>query len=1030
MANLKNFKITRNRYEYFSGYKFILISTLFVLVCTFANANIQQQVTGTVSDRESGETLPGVSVLVRGTTVGTITDVEGKYSLSVPDRNSVLVFSFVGYTTLEVPMEGRTVVDILLSPVAIDLDEVVVVGYGTQRRATLTGSVTGITSNEIVKTPSQNLSSSLSGLLPGLVSLQRSGQPGADNATILVRGNSTTGSNAPLVLVDGIPESGWQRINPNDIESISVLKDAAAAIYGVQAANGVILITTKRGSVNKPTFDFSINQGFSRPTRTPEMASSATLAEYGNDYLVRTGADPLWSEEQIQLFRDGTDPRYPNTNWPGEMLKAWTPQETVNLNVRGGVENIRYSFSGSYQHQDDIIKNGIHTFKNYSVRSNIDTDVNKNITLSLDLNVGQDERYNPNRLGWYHIYALNPQYPVYYPGGYPSNPPSDYGDHPAVIGTGGSGYNRLAPKRFSGRFAYNIRIPAVSGLSVDGYFNYRNTYTHQKIWNTPWTIYGYNWDTGTAVPIQGGTVGRPELDERFNQSFATLIHARARYERQFENHFINAFIAVEQEEGSANNIRVYRRDYLSSAIDEIFAGSADRMATDGSSSRNARQNLFGRVSYNYQEKYLLDFNFRYDGSYRFPRDKRWGFFPGISVAYRISEENFLRDIGFLDDFKIRASYGQLGNDAINPFQFLQSYTLNSIGYHFGAPMVSAPQSFVLAGVNPNPNVTWEVSTMQNVGFDALFLSHLLGVSVDFFQQRRENILTTRALEIPLYTQLRLPAENIGIVENRGVELALNHRNSLGGGRRLSYYVTGNVAFARSKVIDVSEAADIPDYQKQEGKMLGAMLLYEALGIFRTQEQLQSNPRIPGSAVGDLIYQDINDDGVITSADMVRMNRSNIPEITFGLNMSLNYRNWGLFAHFAGQGRAWQFIHQNARVDLNAPAELLENRYRAGSMDSKYPWIPQYSSIGTDISGQYSTFWLQDASFLRLKTAEISYSLRDLVSRYGIERARIFVNGNNLFTLTKMKWYDPEGGNQRGEFYPQQQIFSLGAQLTF
>lgn len=1023
-----NFKLTRNRYEYFSGYKSILISTLFVFLCTFANASVQEQVTGTVSDGESGETIPGVSVLVRGTTIGTITDVDGNYAISVTNPDDVLVFSFIGYTTEEIPVEGRSVININLTPVVIDLDEVVVVGYGTQRRATLTGSVTGISSNELVKAPAQNLSAGLQGLLPGLISMQRSGQPGADNATILVRGNSTTGNNSPLILVDGIPESGWQRINPNDIESVSVLKDAAAAIYGVQAANGVILITTKRGAEGKPTLDFSLNQGFSQPTQIPRMASSATLAEYGNDYLIRTGSDPLWTDEEIELFRNGTDPRYPNTNWPGEVLRTWTPQVTTNLSVRGGSENIRYSISGSYQQQESVIKDGMHTFENYSIRSNLDADVSDNITLSLDLNLGMDERYSPNRLSFYHVYALNPQYPVYYPGGYPSDPPSDYGDHPMVIGTGGSGYNRLNPKRFNGTFGYDIDIPWIEGLSVDGYFNFRNTYTHQKIWNTPWTIYSYDWDTETASPIQGGTVTRPQLDERFSQSVASLIHARLRYERQFENHYINVFIAGEQEEGTNNNIRAFRRDFLSAAIDEIFAGSSAGMATDGSSSNNARQNVFGRFSYNFQEKYLVDFNFRYDGSYRFPSDSRWGFFPGISAAWRVSEENFLSDVDVLDDLKLRVSYGVIGNDAISPFQFMRSYTMRSIGYHFGAPMITSPRAYVRAGVSPNPAVTWEEATIQNAGLDAMFLNHLFGLTVDVFKQRRENILTTRALEIPDYTQLRLPAENIGIVDNQGIELGLSHRNSVGTG--FNYYFSGNIAFARNKVIDVSEAADVPDYQKAEGRVLGAMLLYDAIGIFRTEEQLESEPVYPGSIVGDLIYRDVDGDGVITGTDRVRMNRTNIPEITYGFNLSVNYKNWGLFGHFAGQARAWQYIHQNARVDLNAPAELLENRYRPGSMDSKYPWIPQYSSIGTDISGQRSTFWLQSAAFFRLKTAELSYTMpTELVSRYGIDRARFFISGSNLFTITELDWFDPEASSERGTNYPQQRIVNLGVQIT-
>jgi TonB-dependent starch-binding outer membrane protein SusC len=994
-------------------------------------ANSQQvTVTGRVTDA-SGESLPGVSVVIEGTTTGTVTDVEGKFSLVVPNENAVIVFSFVGYSTSRIPLEGRSVLEITLTTDAIDLDEIVVVGYGTQRRATLTGSVVGVRDEEITRSPTGNLSNTLAGLLPGLISTQRSGTPGADASSFLVRGNTTTGDNTPLILVDGVPETGWQNINPNDVESISVLKDAAAAIYGVQAANGVILITTKRGLAGKPTFDLSINQAITQPTRVPEMASSATLAEYGNEWLVRTGRDPLWSAEEIQKFRDGTDPvNYPNTNWIDYTFKNFTLQEVINLNIRGGADNMRYRISGSYSHQDDILKDGTHSYKGYTLRSNIDSDVTENITLSLDVNAGLDDRNSPLLGGVGRIYTQNPQYPVYWPGGYPSNPPSDYGYHPMINNTGGSGYDDQMGRRFSGRASYDINIPWIEGLGTDGYFFYRNSYDARKRWLTPWTYYSYNKETGEVIPLQGGTVAQPQLTQDFSNSTGNLFHLKLRYTRQFTDHYLNTFVAYEESSGFDNSMMAFRRDYVSPAIDELFAGAVANMNTSGTSSRSARKNLFGRVSYNFQEKYLIDFNFRYDGSYRFPRENRWGFFPGVSAAWRISEENFMRGIGNLDDLKLRVSYGQIGNDAIDPFQYMQSYNLMTSGYHFGDPR--SPRPGVFAGVSPNPNITWEVSTIANVGFDALFANHLVGLAVDIFQQRRTNILTTRALAVPEYTGLVFPMENIGIVDNKGIELSLNHRNTVSIGNGLSYYMSGNFAFARSNVVDVAEPADVPDYQKSEGAILGAGLYYEAIGIFRTQAEIDSEPVMSGTQVGDLKYRDYNGDGRIDHGDRIRMNKSIIPEITFGYNLSAQYNRFSLFAHFAGQARAWWYIHQNARVSLNAPAELLENRYTPGSMDSKYPILPQDSSPDKgEVSGMPSDFWLQNASFLRLKTLELSYSLpQGFTSRYNIDNARIYVSGNNLFTWSEIKWYDPEGENITGAFYPQMKIFNLGVQLIF
>jgi len=1022
-------------------FRSIILAVLTVLLVTIqgyaikgnaegAKLNLQQQrrISGTVTDNLN-RPLPGVTVVIKGTTQGTATGMEGEYVLDNVPADATLVFSFVGMQTQEVLAGNQTTINVTLMEETIGLEEVVAIGYGTQRKATLTGSVTEVGYEQLSKTPTANLSNSMAGLMPGLVSLQRSGQPGEDNSTFLIRGNSTTGSNTPLVLVDGISEPNWQRINPNDVEQVSVLKDAAAAIYGVQAGNGVILITTKRGKTGKPTFDVTYNQGIYQLTRFPKMASAATLAEYGNEYLVRTGFEEKWTQEEIQKFRDGTDPRYPNTDWVDAVIKDFSTQESANLNIRGGSDNMRYSLSGSFQHKGDILKGGIHDFKGYTVRSNIDSDVSRYITLSLDMNVGFDRQVEPAYSSWYYNRAMNPQYPVYYPGGYYSDPPSDYGNHPLLVNSGGGGDQKQDDKRFTGKLSYDIEIPWVKGLGIDGYFVYNESNYFRKYWTTPWKYYGYNWDTGEVIEFQGGYLPKPTLTERYNKSDYTLMHSKIKYERQFTDHYINAFIAAEQSEGKSNYVEAYRRDYVSEAIREIFAGSADLMQTDGSSSNNARRNFFGRLSYNYKEKYLIDFNFRYDGSYRFPKDGRWGFFPGISAAYRISEESFMDGLDYLDNLKLRVSYGQIGNDAISPFQYLQEYNLRSISYHFGAPQMSSPVPGVYAGVSPNPNITWEVSTINNIGLDVMVFKNLIGLSVDVFSQRRTNILTTRALALPEYTGISLPAENIGIVDNKGFEVQLTHSKQFPL-QSFQYTFSGNFSFARSNVVDIAEAENVPEYQKAEGHILGAGLYWESIGIFRTAEQLASLPVYPGTEVGDPIYRDVDENGKIDGADRVRFDKSVIPEIQFGFNVNMGYKNFTAFAHFAGQGSAWWYIGQNARVDLNAPAELLDNRYRPGSMDSKYPWIPQFGG-GSEVSSLRSTFWLQNAAFLRLKTLELSYNLpQSLISKVKVSNMRVFVNGSNLFTWTKLMWYDPEGSNEGGNFYPQSKIYNLGVQLTF
>ena len=995
----------------------------------------QQIITGRVTDSQTRESMPGVNIVVKGTSIGTITDINGNYSLTVTDRNAILVFSFIGYISQEIPLNGKTTLDISLEGEVKGLEEVVVVGYGTQRKATLTGSVVGVGADEIVKAPAGNIAASLQGALPGLISLQRTGDPGNNLSSILIRGQNTTGDNSPLVLVDGIPEPDWQRINNNDIESISILKDAAAAIYGVQAANGVILVTTKRGKIGKPVFDFTYNQGFVQPTRLPEMASSATLAEYSNEYLERTGAEPMYTEAEIQKFRDGSDPiNYPNADWIGECLKKFAVENQANLNVRGGTENVRYSLSGSYFNQDDIIKNGLHNFKNYTVRSNIDTKVGKNITLSLDINAGLGNRMAPYDPQIGTIIVNPPTVPVFWPGGYPSNPPSDQGQHPMINNTGGSGYNNEIGKRWTGKVTLNINIPWIKGLGVDGYFNYIDESFQNKVWSTPWTYYAWDVEEEKPIPLQGGYDTKARLEERFSDSNSNLLNFRIKFERQFSDHYLNTFIAAEQSKGNYKYFSAYRRDFMATALDELFAGSNVDQITDGSSSESARQNLFGRLSYNFQEKYLLDFNFRYDGSYRFPKGSRWGFFPGISAAWRITKENFMKDNPIIDELKLRASYGEIGNDEIAPFQFLQGYNLKGVGYMFGSP--SAPAPAIYGSVSPNTTVTWEVASIANIGLDGQLFDNLLGFTIDIFKQRRSNILTTRELAIPKYTGLVLPAENIGIVENKGMELSLSHRNTFSVGSGFTYLVSGNIAFSRSKVVDIAEAEDVPDYQKAEGHILGAGLFYQAIGIFRTQEEVNTNPIIPGTIVGDLQYRDINDDDKITALDRVRMDKSIIPEITYGFNLSAEYGDFSLFAHLSGVARAHWFLYEIARIVRNAPKELLENRYTPGSMDSKYPWIPTWEP-DTEVSGMLSTFWLQNASFLRLKTLDLSYNLpSELLSKIAISRMRVFISGSNLFTITGIKrGYDPEGANNEqryggAHFYPQTKVYNLGVQITF
>ncbi len=1025
--------LIKNVFRYKLLMKFLLLLTIVTGIGVSAYADepdIQQKVvTGKITDSQNGDAMPGVNILVKGTTVGTISGPDGKFSLNVPEPNATLVFSFIGYGAKEVGLEGKAVLDVALIADMTNLDEVVVVGYGSQRRVTLTGSVASVSNKELSRTPTTNVTNALAGILPGVITKNTSGEPGRDDNVLLIRGRNTTGETSPLVVVDGIQGvSGWERINSNDIESISVLKDASAAIYGARAANGVILITTKRGSLGKPLINYSFNKGISSPTRLPQMADSYQFAQYVNQLDVEAGNTPRYSDSDLQKYKDGSDPNFINEDWYAVCLKKYTFMENQNINVRGGSENVKYSISGSYSNEDGIFKKTSLNYKTYAIRSNVDAVINKYLSVGFDLNGSLENGNYPSGayIGRNPFGTLKqiPFVPVYWSNGLPSAGLED-GENPAIMNQAITGNTGVKEFKYVAKGSFTLNIPWVKGLDLDGYFAYTSNITTTKTFQVPWEVYDYNKNTDTYIMKLGGRIIAPQLTERFDGGESTLINLRVKYVLKLDDHDLSAFIAGEQSNGASRNFSAFRKSYLSNAIDEIFAGSLVDQSTNGTRSESGRKNLFGRVSYGFREKYLVDFNFRYDGSYAFPKGKQWGFFPGVSVAWRLSQENFIKNLTFVDNLKLRTSIGKIGNDAISAFQFLRLYTLGNTGMIFGQSQL-ATQGLV-AGVSPNPNITWEVATSSNIGLDASLWKGLLGFEIDVFKQRRSNILATRDLAVPAYTGLKLPTENIGIVENKGFEFQVFHTQTV---RDITYRVAANVAYAKSKIIDIDEAQNVPAWQKAEGHVIGAQKFYKSLGILRTQEMMDNNVLYTGTKMGDLYYEDVDKNGKIDALDMVMVDKTNIPEVTFGANLSVNYKGFALWGNFSGATRYWQYYHVNARIAINQLEDVIVNRYTPGSMDSKYPRLPTLETQ-VEVSGLNSTFWMRDASYLKLKTLELSYTLPEsLLSKVKIKAMRVFANGNNLFTIDKLKWNDPENASNTNSNYPQQKIFNLGLNLTF
>jgi TonB-linked SusC/RagA family outer membrane protein len=1024
-----NIKVLLNSITMPRAYKMILITlvTFFAYSIVSIASVADRTVSGTVKDN-NGKPISGAIVQIKSTTVGVTTDTDGRFSLNVPD-NATLQVSFVGYYLKEVAVGTQTTIDVVLIEDIGLLEEIVVIGYGTQKKGILTGSVATTDGEDIAKSPAINMGQSLEGRLPGVVINNRSGRPGEDGISINIRGKSTTGNNDPLILIDGIAGRGsLERINPSDVESITVLKDATAAIYGSRSANGVILVTTKRGKTGKPTISLNANWGLQSPTRLPEMADAATYAEFYNEIDVYDGRQPTYSDADIEKYRNGSDPiHFPNTNWAEESLKKTALQQRYNVSVSGGTENIRYFVSGGFSDQDGLFKNGATHYKQYDIRSNVDATIAKYLKIGVDLSGRlEDRNYSGYGDDFWRMYRGYPNILARWPNGLPTGG-MDSGN-PVITATEATGYQKRNYSVFNGMFTANWDMSwLLDGLAIDGYAAYDRMGNNQKNWTTPWVYYTWDEATNTYEERKSSLVQTAELRHEYTPETSLTVDAKVMYKHSFAGvHNVDIMAGYEQNSYRRDNFWTSRRDFLSTSIDQLFAGSSNKsnFNNSGTASETARQSYFGRAMYDYAGKYMLQATFRYDGSYIFHEDKRWGFFPGVSLGWRLSEESFLKDnVEWLNNLKLRASWGQQGNDNIAAFQYLLKYTYGR-NYVFNG---TDAQGVYQVGF-PNQNVTWEVADTYNVALEGSILNGLLGWEAELFKTTRSNILAKRNASIPNYTGLiDLPDENIGKVNNKGFELQLTHRNRIG---EVQYDIAGNFLYSHNTVVFIDETPwpEGHDYMKAEGSPLGAGLYYNAIGIFRTQQEIDSYPHLAGAIPGDLKYEDIDDDGNITNLDRVRRKLTNFPEIVFGLNLSAKWKNIDLNLLLQGQGRAEQTV--NFRVDQtsNSFMERLRDRWTTSNPNGS---MPRAGGNNNSNDVYASTFWIQNASFLRLKNLEIGYTLPSkLYQKLFIKNMRVYVSGYNLFTVSQIKILDPETSSADGSYYPQLRIFNAGISLTF
>ncbi len=1052
-------------------YKVITLCLTCLATFLSVGAFSQNTIKGTVND-EAGTPLIGVNIIVQNSTTGTVTDVNGSYELAAK-KGDVLVFSYTGYVGLEVPVGDNPVVDVTMKE-GVDLSEVVVVAYGSQKKVTVTGAVSSLKGKELVKSPAVDLSNSLAGRLAGVIVIQTSGEPGYDGARVSIRGTNTLGNSSPLIVIDGFPDrdGGFGRLNPADIESISVLKDASAAIYGARAANGAILITTKRGKSGKPSITYSFNQGWAQPTRIPEMSNAVEYASIMNELPIyksipvaewsaasqsiqstgvydspTDGVGTLsanYSPEAVQKHGDGSDPwGFPDTDWFGDAFRTWAPQQRHNLEMSGGSDALTYFASLGYVEQDAYYKNSATKYNQYNFRTNLNAKISPYISANLGAMIRREDRNFPTESSGAIFRMLmrgRPTEPEVWPNGLPG-PDIENGQNPYVITTNATGYvdNPRDLTQLNG--GIDISNPWVKGLKLNLSGAVDKTNELAKYWQTPWML--YYWDKvsrepdGTPIlePAVRSNFTDPRLTQFSGSVLNTNLTAILTYDTKIgSDHSIGLLAGATREKFTGSNFSAFRRNYISAAIDQLFAGGSTQQNTNGSAYERARLGYYGRVQYNFREKYLAEFIWRYDGSYIFPESGRYGFFPGVLLGWNISQEDWFNIKG-LDFLKLRASYGEMGNDQVFFNNQLQEYAYLAT-YGFGQyPINSVVEATLVETILANPDFTWEKAKNMNLGLDGTLFGKL-DFSLEYFRNKRDQILIQKTGSTPASSGISslLPPVNAGEVDNNGFDFSFLY-NVGNADFRYSFGVNGG--YAKNTVVFMDEIPGAPDYQLQEGKPIGAYLVYESDGVFLDQSDVEANTldysAVTGQLIpGDMKFKDQNDDGKIDADDQIRLEENATPKFFFGGTFNLNYKNFDFSLLLQGSTGASIRVQTESGDIGNFTKYHYDNRWSIENPSSEHPRLASRGDTYFT-GGAYgnNTYHLFNKDYLRVKNIEVGYTFSsDLSGKVGIRDLRLYFNALNLITFDKHKIFDPETESQSGVFYPQARVLNFGLSLSF
>ncbi len=1036
-----------------------IILVIMLASMTTLSAQDLRTITGFVLD-EQDEPLIGATVkLVENIKSVTVTDFDGKFTIKAATGNFLEV-SYVGYNNQKVNITDQSDYVIKLVPSDQLLSEVVVVGYGTQKKATLTGAVSQLTSDEMQVTKSQDAKNMLTGKVPGVRITQATSEPGDfSQGNFDIRGYG----GSPLIVVDGVPRGNFERLDPNEIESISVLKDASAAIYGAQGGNGVILVTTKKGQEGRAKVSYSMYYGIQTPAEMLKPVGSIDRMTLYNEKTMRSLTLPTltFDDAAFEAFYSGAKT---STDWYDAVMKNHAPQQQHTVSVSGGTSNIDYFVNFSYLDQKGFLKSDALDYNRYNVRSNINAYINDYISIGAKVAGTIDERNRPYEETWRMFGTLwrsVPDESVYVNNNpnYLAKPTADINNPVALIDSDISGYRKNVTKLFSSTFDATIKIPHVKGLELKGKFSYDNTIQNNTVWQKEFNEYTYDAATDIYNPVKKNS---PSKLTRTNvDSWSTLWQAAINYHNTFGENDVTGLLLYEETYTKSDDLIGSR--FFTLQIPYLFAGnSEDQNVTGGNVTELARKALVGRLTYDYAGKYLAEFAFRYDGSSKFASGKQWGFFPSAQIGWRISEESFLKDVLWVDNLKIRASWGKMGDDSAALYQFITGFdypnTSGGIynnypkGYVFDGQVINA-LGFRTAA---NPNITWYTIKTTNIGVDADFWRGMLGVTAEIYQRDRSGLLASRIVSLPGTFGTTMPQENLNSDRTRGFELELRHRNRVGD---FNYNVSGNLSLTRTENRYVERTASGNSYANwmatnNTNRYNDIWMGWGANGRFETWKDLAyaeaygkgmgSNNSLPG----DYIYEDWNGDGVIDDNDKHPIattiskggDNQNYPLLNFGLTLSGEWKGIDLSMTFQGSGMSYVSYGSQLSSPLGWNGNALDlflDRWhpvdpKADPYNPANSWYTGYYSYGGTTPDQNSEFAIQKGDYMRLKTAEIGYTLpKKWTSVVGVQNLRIYINAYNLFTLTNVKGLDPEKPSALyGQMYPLNRTYNFGASITF